>query len=135
MCNPDADGNQLSGCAASVFNQATSTTYKDVSSNYGTFKASYGDGTTVTGPYSQDTLTIGNASFPNYVFGLITDKTVPPRVGSSSGIFGVAPQENPHTSSSKYCSLLICLLILISIHSFLFDLFSLEFYCFQRKLP
>ena len=57
-------------------------------------------GTTVSGPFVQDTVTINGLAYNNFIFGLVTAKTVPTGVGMSTGIFGFAPEENAHTTAA-----------------------------------
>ena len=96
VCSGCTDNNQqsTSSCFSTVFSSTQSSTFKDVSANDGQFTASYGDGTTVSGPYSQDTVSIGALSMPNYVFGLITSSNA-----YLAGIMGFAPQEDPSAST------------------------------------
>ncbi|KAJ8072519.1 hypothetical protein PM082_016078 [Marasmius tenuissimus] len=63
-------------------------TFVAVNANATAFKASYGDGTAVSGFVAKETITIGNMTVPQQAFGLITQSDVT-LVDQVSGILGL----------------------------------------------
>jgi hypothetical protein len=57
----------------------------------GTFKIGYGDGSSATGDFVKDTLTVGGAAIPQFVIGSVSNSTVatPLAPGLEHGIMGV----------------------------------------------
>ena len=92
------NGLSSTSCADNTFDKSKSSTF--VLSGYlGAFSAQYGDGTSVSGAYVDDTLKINILKYNKFLFGLIDSKNVPNYIGSSTGILGLAPQQDKFSSS------------------------------------